>query len=44
MPVRHEVAHDDARVSALLIDADPRTGRAAKAELIQHPGWPSERP
>jgi len=36
MPVRHELAKDDVRFCALLIDADPDSGRALSVERICH--------
>jgi metallophosphoesterase (TIGR00282 family) len=43
LPVRHEVAKGDVRVSGLLVDLDEATGRARAARLVQHPDWPRER-
>jgi metallophosphoesterase (TIGR00282 family) len=40
LPVRHEVAKGDARVSGLLIDLDADTGRALACRPVLHPDWP----
>ncbi|MBI1783983.1 TIGR00282 family metallophosphoesterase [Candidatus Sumerlaeota bacterium] len=39
MPVRHEVAEGDVRICGLLIELDPKTGRARKAEAVRHPDF-----
>jgi hypothetical protein len=40
LPVRHEVAKGDARICAVLIDADAATGRARAIEHIVAPPFP----
>jgi metallophosphoesterase (TIGR00282 family) len=42
MPVRHEVASDDVRINAVLIEAEESTGRALKIEPIVHPPFRRE--
>lgn len=39
MPVRHEVASEDVRISALQVDVDTSNGKAGNVELIQYPDW-----
>jgi metallophosphoesterase (TIGR00282 family) len=42
LPVRHQVAKGDVRISALLVDLDAATGRAQAVRHVQHPDWRRE--
>jgi hypothetical protein len=42
LPVRHEVAKGDARISALLVDVEAESGRATACRLVQEPDWKRE--
>lgn len=44
LPSRHEVASGDVRINGLLLDVDPKTGRALKVAAVQEPGFVRERP